>query len=115
MTNDYLDKEYLDQFLDETEQAKLSQFVMDEKMREAVKKVILFSIYNCGVITKGKPHRPMINFALTVACQKGAKYEDIGRDIKSCWEGINIVKNAFDDMLMSKLEPVPEIKPNQAR
>jgi hypothetical protein len=110
-----IDKEYLDQFLDETEQAKLAQFVMDEIMREAVRKVLLFDLYNCGTIKKGKVHRSHINFAFLAADNNQLSDEKLGNEVRACWKGIDMIAGAFNNMLMYKLEPMPEVKSNPAR
>ncbi len=108
-------KEYLDQFLDKKEQEKLEQFANDEIMFQAVKKVILFGIHNSGVLLKGKTVDPMINFALTLACIKGAKNEDIGADVRAAYQGINALELGMKDIEMYKSEKMPEFKQNPAR
>lgn len=114
-------REFLESFLDDSEQEVIKHFVANETMKQAVKKVILSGIYQMGTLKKGEPamgikagQEPM-NFALVMACRKGVKYEDIGRDVKACWEGMNALQLAFDDLeLFSEVE-TPEPKPNQAR
>ncbi len=109
------DKEYLDQFLDDTEQAKIAQFWMDETMREAVRKVLLFGLYNQGVITKGKVHRSHINFAIQGAEDKSLSDERYGKDVRIRWAGVQLLANAFNDMSKYKLEEAPKFKGNDAR
>jgi hypothetical protein len=108
-------KTTLDSFLDDVERQKLEQFVQDEIMMQAVKKVLLFSVYGAGRLLKGKPINNRENFALVYACQKGAKLEDIGADVKACWEGINALENAYNDLEQYKPIPVEEMKENPAR
>jgi len=108
-------KQQLDSFLDDAEKQKLEQFVQDELMMQAVKKVLLFSIYGAGRLLKGKPSNNTENFALVYASQKGAKFEDIGADVKACWEGINALENAYKDLEMYKLIPMPKEFKNPAR
>ena len=108
-------KQYLDSFLDNTEKELIGQFVINEQMKNAVKKVLLAGAYNAGVLRKGKEADPLENFALSIACIKGVKNEDIGADVKACWEAINTLENAFNDMEMYKPEKVPEFKGNPAR
>ena len=108
-------KETLDSFLSDLEKQKLEQFVQDEIMMQAVKKVLLFSIYGAGRLLKGKPVNNNENFALVYASQKGAKFEDIGADVKACWEGICALENAYKDLENYKPIPIEEIKKNPAR
>ena len=108
-------KEYLDSFLDKKEQDKLEQFANDEIMFQAVKKVVLFSIHNAGVLLKGKVVDPMHNFALTLACIKGAKNEDIGADVRAAYQGINALELGMKDIEMYKSIPVEKLKENPAR
>ena len=110
-----INKDYLDNFLEKGEQELLTQFADNEKLKEAVRKVLLFGAYNSGVLKKGKPHDPTQNFALLIACQKGAKNEDIGADVKACWEAINEIEVAFQRIDMYKSIPVPEFRSNPAR
>ena len=108
-------KIYIDSFLSKEEQDLITKFVDNEKMMEAVRKVLLSGAYNSGVLLKGKPIDPLQNFALSIACIKGAKPEEIGADVKACWEAINSLEIAFNDMKLFKSIPVPDFKQNLAR
>lgn len=110
-----MQKDYLDKFLTELEQQKISQFVMDDDMREAVKKVLLFSIYNSGTLTKGKPHDPMHNFALVAASDVRFNNEKLGEFVRSAYQGINALELGFSDLARYKLEEMPPLKKNEAR
>jgi hypothetical protein len=107
-------KEYLDEFLTELEQKKIETFVSDKEMFEAVKKVLLFSIYNSGTIVKGKSHDPMHNFAL-VAASTGIKNEQLGEFVRSAYQGINAVVLGFDDLMRYGPIPIEKVKSNDAR
>lgn len=110
-----LAKEYLDQFLDKVEQEKISQFVEDKKMVEAVRKILLFSIYFSGTLTKGKKHDPMHNFALVAASMKGIKDQELGGLVRAAYEGINALELGFSDLMRYKVELPSEDKENPAR
>lgn len=110
-----LEKGYLDQFLDKVEQEKIAKFVEDEKMFEAVKKVLLFSVYYSGTLKKGKKHKPMHNFAVVAASNKGIKDEQLGSLVRAAYEGMNAVELGFSDLLRYKVEPKVEDKENPAR
>ena len=108
-------KDYLDQFLNEQEQAKISQFVMDDVMREAVKKVLLFGLYNSGTIEKGKIHDPMHNFALVKAADADVGDKELADYVRACYQGINAIELGFGDLARYKLEEIKPEKSNPAR
>jgi len=108
-------KEFIESFVDDKERALIEQFVLNEQMKQAVKKVLLSGIYQSGVLKKGKPADTSINFAMTIACQKGTNYEQIGRDVKSCWEGINALELGFEDLELFRPVKAPDVKQNPAR
>ena len=108
-------KKDLDSFLSDHEQSLLQQFADNEPLKEAVRKVLLFGAYYGGTLKKGIKIDPTMNFALLIACQKGAKNEDIGADVKACWEAINEIEVAFKRIEMYKSIPMPDMKSNPAR
>lgn len=108
-------KEYIDNFLDVNEQELIRQFADNENMIKAVEKVLLAGIYNSGVLRKGKSVDPLENFALSIACVKGVSNEEIGADVKACWEGINALELALKDIRMYKSIEAPKFKQNPAR
>ena len=110
-----LKKEYLDSFLTKLEQEKLAKFTQDEVMAKAVKKVLLFSIYNSGVIVKGHDHDSMHNFALVAASNKGLDNEQLGNLVRAAYEGINALELGFSDLMRYKPEEEVEGKENPAR
>lgn len=110
----YADKDYLDQFLTEAEQSQLTSFVMNKTLVEAVRKILLFSLYYSGTITKDTVHRSHINFAL-IDSETDMSDEEYGKKIRTRWAAVQLLANAFDDFTKYKLEPVPEMKKNPAR
>jgi len=108
-------KKELNQFLDTREQTSLQQFADNEIMRGAVEKVLLYSAHNAGTLRKGKTIDQLNNFALNIACQKGATNEEIGADVKACWEAMNEIGVAFKRIDMFKKEEVLPDKVNPAR
>jgi hypothetical protein len=108
-------KDYLDSFLEKKEQEKLEQFANDELMFQAVRKVLLFSIYNSGTITKGKPHDPLHNFALVAAADNSLNDEKLGKLVRSSYQGINALELGFNDLTRYKSIPMPESLKNPAR
>jgi hypothetical protein len=108
-------KDYLDAFLTDIEQKKIEKFVEDKDMFEAVKKVLLFSIYNSGIINKGKPHDPMHNFAMVAASNHGIKNEQLGEIVRSAYQGINALELGLSDLMRYSPIPVEIKKENPAR
>lgn len=74
-------------YLSEREVKAVQKFLLDERMKEAVKKVLLSGVYFDGMLTPDKPADPLKNFALAAFTtpqsslltqeQKGAKLEAI--------------------------------------
>ena len=95
-----MSKEFTDSFLDEQEQAYIKQFAQNEKMKEAVKKVVLSGIYEQGVMKKGRPHLPGENFVLGLVSQRGMNVDDevVGQDVRACSEGIRLVLQGFQNL-----------------
>ena len=92
--------ETLDQFLSDIEIEKVKSFVEDEVQFEAVKKVLLFNIYQNGTLKKNRPADPTRNFALSVFEQMrgGETDEKIGRTIRGMCEGIFFVESGLKDL-----------------
>ncbi len=108
-------KEYIDGILTDIEQQKISNFVMDEELFEAVKKVLLFSVYNTGVIVKGKPQDHMQNCALVMASNPKLTDKELADYVRACYQGLNAIELGFSDLLRYKLEPMPKDLGNPAR
>lgn len=110
-------KDYLDSILSDLEQAKLDQFVTDDVMREAVKKVLLAGIYGNGALEKGKPADPLRNFLIGYAFNKpDISNDQIGADLRAAVSGINTLETAFSNMAKYKREVLPpKGNKNQAR
>lgn len=97
------------EFLDEQEETKLQVFWEDEVMREAVRKVLLYSLYNQGTLKKGKTaFQPDRNFMLSFANRKDMSHEDKGRFLDAIIAGISVLAEGFD--MLSAYKRIPEIK-----
>ncbi len=98
-------RDFLDEFLNDAEKSAVQQFYDNELMREAVRKVLLFGVYNNGVLKKGKPANPLLNFALGfVSNRPEFDNETIGAKLRASWEGINFLEIAFSNMAKYKKE-----------
>lgn len=110
-------KDALDLYLDDAEKAALEQFWTNERMREAVRKVLLFALYNNGTLKKGKKADPTHNFTLGLvsnAEQLGLDNEKIGAQLRAAWEGIRTLENAFSNIAQYQVEDKPSKKSNPA-
>jgi hypothetical protein len=95
----------------------LKQFNANEKMKEAVKQVLLAGIYENGVIKEGQKHNPMLNWAMSLVFNADDRLtnEQLGAKLSALAEGIRFVESAFD-----KISDYKDAKPastgkNQAR
>lgn len=111
-------KALLQEVLSDQEQLAIQMFVDNEVQREAVKKILLYGIYNIGTLKKGEPSDPTRNFAFGIVQTteaQGLGDEMIGRRMRSAWEGAQFVESGFDELAMFKTEPKePAPKSNPA-
>lgn len=56
------EREVLESVLDEQERTYIQQFVDDEGLFEAIKKVLLIPLYNWGTLKKGQKPRTDVNY-----------------------------------------------------
>lgn len=95
-------------YLTELEIAKIEAFVADEVMYEAVRKVLLQSLYTHGTVQKGqKLSDPQNNFALSLASLAMVNPipdAEIGAQLRAVFAGVNVLKNALDDLKKLKVE-----------
>lgn len=111
-------KNELDKILDDQEKLAIQMFYDNTIQREAVKKVLLFGIYNNGVLRKGKPADPLLNFALGLVSNLGSqiKNEELGAQLRAAWEGINLLELGFSNLAIYKKEKEQMVdKQNPAR
>lgn len=111
----------LEDFLEKDEIEKVIQFAEDKRMFYAVKKVLLKTVYDNGVLKKGKDHNPLRNAALAplfMAQNLGQTIsdEELGRELRALAEGVRTVATGFDKIAELSPEKVelPE-KINEAR
>jgi len=106
-------------YLTEAEKLKIETFVADEKLSDAVKKVILQHIYSQGVIEKGVKHNPLHNRAFALAqhtTENPMTDEILGQHIRGVWEGVNALEGGFNELknVASKKEPIKSNVMNEA-
>lgn len=76
----------------------LAQFASNEELKEAVKDVILASIYENGVQREGHKHFPMRNvfMSLFLNTDDRVNAEELGLKGIAMAEGMRLLENAFD-------------------
>jgi len=106
---------YLDEILTELEQQKVSQFIMDEDMKRAVKKVLLYHLYYSGTVKKGIDIDPMENCALIYANNPKISDKEMADYSRAVYQGLNALELGFSDLERYKLEEMPKLERNPAR
>jgi hypothetical protein len=87
--------------LTDLQKLKIEAFCNDTEMYEAVKKVILASIYDHGVLKEGEPHDPLKNGAFKLAglaMENPIPDEILGQHIRGMWAGVNHLVNGFNEL-----------------
>ena len=99
--------------LTDVEKEKIIVFNQDEKMVEAVRKVMLASIYNNGTLRKGHKAEPLKNGALGLAFlalngQAIASNEQLGEDLRAYAQGVNLLEGGFKELEKITKEEKPK-------
>ena len=84
-------------FLTKSEISNIEAFCKNEEMFEAVKKVILQSIYSHGVMKKGEKHNPLQNRAMALV-GGDSDNEKLGSQIRAWWEGVNALEIGYSEL-----------------
>jgi len=97
---------------------KIEQFVADEAMFNAVRKVLLSGIYTHGTVQHNFTPDPLQNGAfslVSLAPTNPIPDEIIGQQLRAQWSGVNALKNALDNLKNIKSNGVPSpIEINEA-
>lgn len=87
--------------LNELEITKIEQFCSDKDMYNAVKKILLASIYTHGTVQKGYIPNPLQNGAFSLAAlatQNPIPDKVLGEHIRGMWAGVNALENGFNEL-----------------
>lgn len=85
--------------LNQEEVLQVEAFCNNEKMFDAVKKVLLAGIYSHGVVKPGIKHDPLTNGAfslVSLAATNPIPDEQLGQQLRAQWAGINALHNAYN-------------------
>lgn len=112
--------EFLETMLDPAERDQLKALADNPTALEAVKKIVLASVYNGhGTLRPSKQATPLVNAALSLVASAGAdKIDDasIGRDLRAMWQGIILVEKGFENISKFKSGVPSPVRPaNKAR
>ncbi len=107
-------------YLSDEEKELVVAFTKNNKMSEAVRKVLLAGIYDNGTLKPEERAQPTRNFALKLFfSHQGETISDeaLGQDLRGCAMGITMLESAFNKMIeMSLPTPAaPDSGKNQAR
>lgn len=83
--------------LSKIEVEKIKQFVRDEGMVQAVKKVMLEPIYEQGVLREGENPDPLKNFVLRIEDSKQSN-EKIGEQLRGKVVAISLLMQGFNEL-----------------
>lgn len=100
--------------LNDLEKVKIEAFCKDTEMFEAVKKVLLASLYSHGV-PNGEPN-PLINGAFqlaSLALENPIPDEQIGAHVRAMFSGINVLENGYNKLKTIKSGEVVESPYNE--
>ncbi len=106
-------------YLTEVEISKVEQFCSDEAMFEAVKKVLLSSVYYNGAIKKGEKFEAK-NQAFNLISQAYASGQEVsnevlGQEVRALFEGVNALEQGFAQLkLLKQTASVVESPYNEA-
>lgn len=108
--------DYIDTILDDNEKSALIAFNQTSTMKQAVKKVLLQSMYRNGKLRQGEPPDALRNAAFSlVSSAKGYSNAEIGEDLRGLWQGINGIEWGFDQIEQFLPEGKVAEKKNEAR
>jgi hypothetical protein len=98
----------MQEYLTDMEIKKINSFIKDEKMFDAVKKVLLASLYQDGTIKKGeklKVRNEAFN-RISEAYRAGQDIsnENLGQSLRGLFEGVNALEQGFAYLKLLKKE-----------
>lgn len=95
-------------YLTDLEVDKIETFCKDEALYEAVRKVLLASLYHNAVAKKGEAfeHKnPAFNFVSDAySSERTVSNEEIGQNLRGLFEGVHLAQSTFDQLKTIKQE-----------
>lgn len=95
--------------LTDLEKSKVFQFMQDQEMVEAVRKVMLASMYSNGTLRQEANASPLTNaaFALVSLASSGQgtiSNEELGEDLRGLFHGVQLMERGFKRLSEVKVE-----------
>lgn len=97
------------EYLSDVEISKIESFVEDEVLIEAVRKVLLASIYSNGTLRKDLKANPLVNSALALVSVASSgrgvvTNNDLGEDLRGLFHGIQLLESGLRELSTFKKE-----------
>lgn len=97
------------EYLSDAEVDKINTFVHDKSMVEAVKKVLLASMYQNGTLRKDVKPNSLTNGALALVAMASSgrgvvSNEELGQDLRGLFHGIQLLESGFNELNKLKVE-----------
>jgi hypothetical protein len=95
--------------LSDIEKEKIIQFNKDEVLVEAVRKVLLATIYSNGTLRQGIKSEPIKNAAFSLVNQaKEVSNEELGADLRALWAGVRALELGLQQLATYKDKDILE-------
>ncbi len=106
-------------YLSDLEKEKIANFNQDEVLVEAVRKVLLASIYSNGTLRKDVKANPLTNAALSLVSMasqgQNISNDQIANDLRALFEGTQLLETGLRELSkIKKEEKVVESPYNEA-
>lgn len=96
--------EYVKGLLSESEQAEVDAFVRNDKLFEAVRKVLLVPVYNNGTLKPDERANPSRNFMLSITNRRELSNEQLGEQARAIGEAVTLIEIGFSYLKILKVE-----------
>lgn len=110
----------LDKLISEAEEIELRKIASNETAMQALKKVLLFSVYYSGMLDNDTDFQRNVFFSILLQPNTGQEYkltnEELGQKFRARVEGLMLLDDGLKQLKSYRAEPeVEEEKANEAR
>ena len=100
----------LEEILNDKEMAEVQKYLANDTLKQSIKKILLYGVYDNGVLKAGEDPKPMMNFAITIDQLNGEVMSDelIGQVLRAKRSAIELIEVGFTEL--EKLRKEPEVK-----
>jgi len=108
------------EILTEIEVERILAFNQDPILVEAVKKYVLAVVYKQGVVERGKPHNPRVNWAMNLSWfategKVSRTDEELGQSLRAMTSAVQMIESGFKELSeMARPEKLEESNINNA-